>query len=396
MERYDGLLFDCDNHYYEAEDAFLRHVPRRMQKRCVQWVEMNGKRYHLVAGKLNLAVGNPTFDPISKPGVLREYYRGNPDGKTFVELTRSALEPRPPEYMDRDARVARAEEQGLAGAWLFPTAGVLYEQAMSHDIPALCALTEGFNRWLEEDWGLTYKGKLFSAPYITLADVDWACRELEWALERDARLLVMRPSPVCTRDGWRSPCDERFDPFWARVNEAGITVVAHVGSTGYTANGYGGNAALDALGGGRKPTVAGLIPERAIYDFLLTFAFDKMFERFPNLRIASVENGSGFLRDLFVKLEQSKARMPWYYEEDPAELFRRNVWINPFWEDKITEVIEHMGVDRVIYGSDWPHMEGMERPRDILDEDELDAIPLADQAKILYENAAALNERRPA
>jgi hypothetical protein len=396
MERYDGPIFDCDNHYYEAEDAFMRHVPRRMQSRCVQWVEMNGKRRHLVAGKLNHAVGNPTFNPISKPGVLREYYQGNPEGKTFSELIRSALEPLPPEYMDRDARVARAEEQGLAGTWLFPTAGVLYEQALSHDIEALCVMTQGFNRWLEEDWGLSYKGKLFSAPYITLADVDWACRELEWALDHDARILVMRPSPIRTKDGWRSHCDERFDPFWSRVNEAGITVVAHVGSTAYTANGYGGNAALDALGGGRKPSVASLIPERAIYDFLLTFAFDKMFERFPNLRICSVENGSGFLRDLFVKLEHSKQRMPWYYEEDPAELFRRNVWINPFWEDKITEVVEHMGADRVIYGSDWPHMEGLERPRDILEDPELDRIPLPDQAKILYGNTAELNERRAA
>jgi len=396
MQRYDGPLFDCDNHYYEAEDAFMRHVPRKMQKRCVQWVEMDGKRRHLVAGKLNHAVGNPTFNPISKPGVLREYYRGNPEGKTFYELIRSKLEPMPPEYMDRDARVARVEAQGLEGVWLFPTAGVLYEQAMSHDIEALCVLTEGFNRWLEEDWGLSYKGKLFAAPYITLSDVDWSCRELEWALERDARVIVMRPSPVLTKDGWRSHCDERFDPFWARVDEAGITVVAHVGSTNYTANGYGGNSTIDALGGGTKPSVAGLIPERAINDFLLTFAFDKMFERFPNLRIASVENGSGFLRDLFVKLEQSKERMPWYYKEDPVELFRRNVWINPFWEDKITDVIEHMGADRVIYGSDWPHMEGMEDPRDILEEDDLDAVSLADQAKILYENTAPLNERRPA
>lgn len=396
MERYDGPIFDCDNHYYEAQDAFMRHVPRKMQKRCVQWVEMDGKRRHLVAGKLNHAVGNPTFNPISKPGVLREYYRGNPEGKTFYELIRSRLEPMPAEYMDRDARVARVEEQGLAGAWLFPTAGVLYEQAMSNDIEALCVLIRGFNRWLEDDWGLAYKGKLFAAPYISLADVDWACGELEWALERDARVLVMRPSPIHTRDGWRPHTDERFDPFWSRVNEAGITVVAHVGSTNYTANGYGGNSAIDSLGGGLKPSVAGLIPERAIYDFLLTFAYDRMFERFPNLRIASVENGSGFLRDLFVKLEQSKHRMPWYYKEDPAELFRRNVWINPFWEDKITDVIEHMGADRVIYGSDWPHMEGMERPRDILDEEELDGISLTDQAKILYENGAALNELRPA
>lgn len=88
--------------------------------------------------------------------------------------------------------------------------------------------------------------------------------------------------------------------------------------------------------------------------------------------------------------------MPWYYKGDPAELFRRNVWINPFWEDKIPEVVEHMGADQVIYGSDWPHMEGMEHPRAILEEDELDGISLTDQAKVLYENAAALNERRPA
>jgi hypothetical protein len=39
--------------------------------------------------------------------VLREYYRGNPEGKTLVQFTRSALEPRPPEYMDRDAWEAR-------------------------------------------------------------------------------------------------------------------------------------------------------------------------------------------------------------------------------------------------------------------------------------------------
>ena len=87
--------------------------------------------------------------------------------------------------------------------------------------------------------------------------------------------------------------------------------------------------------------------------------------------------------------------MPWYYKEDPAELFRRNVWINPFWEDRITDVVEHMGADRVIYGSDWPHMEGLERPRDILEDAELDGLSPDDQAKILFRNTAELTERRP-
>ena len=108
--------------------------------------------------------------------------------------------------------------------------------------------------------------------------------------------------------------------------------------------------------------------------------------------MASIENGSGFLGDLFVKIEQSKKRMPNYYKEDPAALFREHVWINPFWEDKILDVVGHMGADRVIYGSDWPHMEGMEDPRDIFDE--LGGVSLADQQKILRDNTAGLNQRR--
>jgi hypothetical protein len=42
--------FDCDNHYYEAQDAFTRHVPRAMQPRCVQWAEVDGRKYHVVGG----------------------------------------------------------------------------------------------------------------------------------------------------------------------------------------------------------------------------------------------------------------------------------------------------------------------------------------------------------
>lgn len=53
-----------------------------------------------------------------------------------------------------------------------------------------------------------------------------------------------------------------------------------------------------------------------------------------------------------------------------------------------------MGPDHVICGSGWPHMEGMEHPRDILGE--LEGISPTDQAKILHHNTAALTERRPA
>ena len=80
--------FDCDNHYYEGVDAFTRHVPPEMQPRVVQWCEMDGRRYHVVGGRVSHAVVNPTWDPIAKPGALYQYFRGNPDGKSPLELLR--------------------------------------------------------------------------------------------------------------------------------------------------------------------------------------------------------------------------------------------------------------------------------------------------------------------
>lgn len=390
MPQFKGQLFDADNHYYEAHDAFTRHVPKGMQSRCVQWVTMeHGRQYHSIAGKIDRFT-NPTFNPISKPGVLRELFRGNPNGATSAELIRSSLGPMPPEYMDREARIKRMDEQGLEAIWLFPTLAILYEELLKNDVDAVCTLYEAFNLWLDEDWGFSYQNRLFAAPYICLADVDRACAELDKALKKDARVLVMRPSAVYTRNGPRNPGAREFDPFWSRVNEAGITVVAHIGATRHDSNGYDVKN-QDVLSMGPKPSVTNFHRSRNINDFLASLVFDRLFERFPNLRIASVENGSEFLGDLLRAFAHSKERTPTFYTDDPVDSFKEHVWINPFWEDDVSEVIGHMGEDRVIVGSDWPHMEGLEHPKDILEE--IEDIPLDVQTKILHDNAAYLNKR---
>jgi predicted TIM-barrel fold metal-dependent hydrolase len=176
------------------------------------------------------------------------------------------------------------------------------------------------------------------------------------------------------------------------VNEAGITVVTHIGATRHDSNGYD-TRSIDVLALGPRPSVTNFHRARNINDFLASLVFDRLFERFPNLRVASVENGAEFLGGLLRSLDRTKDRLRGYFKEDPVDIFRAHVWINPFWEDDVAEVVSHMGADRVILGSDWPHMEGLEQPRDILEE--LDGIAAADQEKILYGNAAGLNERRP-
>ncbi len=390
MDRPDYPVFDADNHYYEALDAFTRHLDPRLGPRTVQWAEIGGRKHHVVGGRVSRAVTNPTFDPIAKPGALSKYFRGNPESKSPVDYLRDR-EPIPAAYRERDARLACMDEQGVACTWLFPTLGVLYEELLKEDVEAVTWTFRAFNRWLEEDWGFAYRDRIFAAPYLPLGDVDFACEELEWALGRGARVVVVRPAAVWTRLGPVSPADPTFDPFWARVDEAGISVVAHAGDSGYSSQGYARDGFGATFQGGWKPSVKTFAIERAAYDFLITLAFEKLFDRFPNLRIASVENGSEFLSDLFRKLKQTAARMPGYFAEDPAETFRRHVWINPFWEDDVREVAEFMGPERVIFGSDWPHIEGMPQPLDYLEE--LEGFDSATRRRILFENTRGLNER---
>ena len=96
------------------------------------------------------------------------------------------------------------------------------------------AAFHAFNRWLEDDWGYAYRERIFAAPMIPLVDVDAAVAELERVLARDARIVCIKGGPAHTRDGRPHPADARFDPFWALVDEAGVTVGIHSGDAGYS------------------------------------------------------------------------------------------------------------------------------------------------------------------
>jgi hypothetical protein len=385
--------FDCDNHYYEALDAFTRHLAPKDGPRCVQWAEIDGRKYQVVGGRVSRVVTNPTFDPIAPAGAMHDYFRGNPDKKHPLEFL-SVREAIRPEYRDRNARLSTMDRQGVSKIWLFPTLGMLYEEILKHDPEGVGIMFTAFNRWLEEDWGFDFADRIFAGPYISLASVDWACRELDWALDKGARVIVMRPAAPTTENGQRSPFDEMYDPFWARVNEAGITTVIHAGDSGYSSNGYANDAfSAQFSGGGWKPSIKSFAIERAAQDFIITSVFEKLFDRFPNVRMASVENGSEFLGDACNKLTSTAKKMPGYFSDDPVETLRANWWINPFWEDDVHEVARIMGTDRVLFGSDWPHIEGMPDPLNYLPE--LKAFSDEDQRRILLDNVTELNTPQP-
>jgi predicted TIM-barrel fold metal-dependent hydrolase len=382
-----GPVIDADQHYYEALDAFTRHLDPAWAQRCVQWCDIDGRKYHVVGGRVSRAVTNATFDPIAKAGAMHDYFRGNPDGRDPLSFL-ADREPIRPEYRDRDARIAVLDSQGLEACWLFPTLGMIYEELLTGDPAACCVTFRAFNRWLAEDWGLRYRDRIFAGPYLTLADPQWAVEELTWALDQGARLVVMRPAAPTTATGRCSPFDERFAAFWSLLEESGITLVLHAGDGGVSSNGYADDGFAASFGGAWKPSIRFFAIEQAIRDYLLTMVLENHLVRYPGLRIASVENGAQFLPDLFRKVRSLASKIPGWFPDDPVAILRRSVWINPFWEDDLAEVVEHMGADRVLFGSDWPHIEGMPQPLDDLPE--LKVLDPSDRRLVLHHNAAAL------
>src|SRR5512143_609017 len=154
---------DADNHYYEPLDAFTRHLDPAFKRRGVRPVQ-DGKRVELLmGGRVNRFIPNPTFDPIIVPGCLDAQFRGQiPEGVDPRSLMK--VEPLREAYRDRDKRVEVVESQGLESVLLFPTLGCGVEQALRNDVDATMASLHAFNRWLEEDWGFDYRGRL-CAPH---------------------------------------------------------------------------------------------------------------------------------------------------------------------------------------------------------------------------------------
>ena len=176
--------------------------------------------------------------------------------------------------------------------------------------------------------------------------------------------------------------------------EAGVTVVLHAGDSGLSSDGYAVDGFAANFEGGWKPSIKMFAIEQAVHLWMLSMMLDNLPGRYPNLRIASVENGAEFLPDLFRKLRSQDKKIPGWFGEDPVDQFRRHVWINPFWEDDLDTVVSLVGADRVIFGSDWPHIEGMPEPLDYVVE--LKAFDDVTRKKILLDNATELNELRPA
>lgn len=377
--------FDCDNHYYEKLDAFTRHLDPAFKERGIQIIA-RGKHTGLLAGGVIFEfVPNPTFNPIIVPGCQDLLFRGQiPAGVDPRSLMK--VEPLNPAYQDHDVRLDVMHEQGMSGILLLPTLGCGVEEALKNDIPAVMATASAFNKWLDEDWGFAYQGRIFTAPMLCFADPDLAVRELDWVIERGARIVYVRPAPIPAGHGTSKPFgDPEYDKVWARLEEADVAVAFHLSDSGY--NGFASAwGAPERFVPFKNPNALAsvVVSDRAIHDTIASLVIGGVFDRHPTLRVASIENGSDWVQLLVKRLKKQHNQTPWVFQQDPLEAIRKHVWVAPYYEENIRKLADLIGSDHVLFGSDWPHGEGLATPTDFTKE--LDGFSDAEVDQIMRTN----------
>jgi predicted TIM-barrel fold metal-dependent hydrolase len=388
-----GRIFDCDQHMYEARDAFSRHIEPDFAHRVVAPIVMpNGEERVLMGDKLLVNVESE-FDKAYIPGSLKEMLKNMATGKPVETYM---FQPMQQEYLDRDERVAAMDRQGLTSTIMYPGSWALFSEAYIDEADVLYANLRSFNSFMDEDWGFDYKNRIYAPASLSLRDLDLAVRELDRVLEMGARFILLPTGPAYGR----SPGDPYFDPFWARIDEAKACVCYHITEAYYNAKiapdwGHKPNPIHFRMSAWQWQNTYG---ERPIMDTISALIFDNLFGRFPNIKVLVSEFGASWTPHFAKHMDKSRGmgrNGPWIggpLDDRPSQIFRHHVRVVPYPEDDPIDIIRQLGFhESTVMGSDWPHAEGLAEPGDFVKL--LDGLPQDVIDYVMYDGGADLVAR---
>lgn len=351
----DGAIIDGDQHLYEPRTMWRDYIDPAFRDDALAiddddlgyaWLTWRGRRIYPAE------VQRPAR--AKEIGELRKRMEaGVPAEASYDELL-------PEDYWLPKARLDRLDEWGLDGAVLLPNFGLIWEDVLAADVPALCANLRAHNRWMAEaqaDGG----GRLFGMAHLTLRDREWALEELRRLGEAGVKLAMTAPAPV---DGV-ALSDPALDDVWAAFVEHDVAPVFHVGNfrQPFDAAWYAQDPEpVDKL---LASTFLWVAPAVAIASMIMYGTF----ERHPELRLGVIEMTASWVPEVIPTLEGAwgfyasrhggpltELPMP------PSAYFFRHVRVGAMGYEQPGRLIDTVGEDVFLFGSDWPHAEGLGEP----------------------------------
>ncbi len=251
-----------------------------------------------------------------------------------------------PGGFDPAVRLHDMDLDGIAVAVLYPSIGLNFWAI--EDPAAAVPLARAYNDWLA-DYCATDRRRLFGAAMLPFQDPDAAAAELRRAAgELGFRAAFVRPNPCCGRHIG----DPAFEPVWTAADEMGVTIGVHEGSSN----------TIRTLGTDRYFNPLLLHAMSHAFEQMLacaTLIIAGVMQRHPALHFAFLESGGGWAPYWLWRLDEQVRGFGRYAPEmkmKPSEYFRRQCWIAfEGDEDTLPALLPHVGEERVVWGSDYPH-----------------------------------------
>ncbi len=277
------------------------------------------------------------------------------------EGNRQMMEAHPHAYLnhyDPESYVQAMVLMGVDIAFVYPTFGLCLFAIDALPPEVIGAFTHAYNTWLYEEFCSYDPSRLKGVGVINLHDPQEMVKELHRVVNFGWKAVFLRPNPV----KGRILSDSAYEPFWTACEELDIAVGIHEGShsrlptTG--ADRFNSHFALHACSHPMEHMMA-----------LLALIEGGVLERHPKLRVGFLESGCGWLPYWLWRLDEEYKNLYWEVKDmvklPPSEYFRRQCYIavEPS-EPYLTQILDYIGSDNLIFGSDYPHID--HRP-DIVD-----------------------------
>jgi predicted TIM-barrel fold metal-dependent hydrolase len=368
MSTVPALILSSDSHVFEPPDLWQTRIDRAFRHRAPRMQRIDGGDQIVVeADQVLSGIGL-----ISNAGARFEAPETISGNARFEDVHRGGYDPH--------QHLADMRLDGVAGEVLYPSQGLFYFRIA--DPALMSAIFRAYNDWLAE-FCRTDPARLKGIAMINLDDVALAIEELE----RTARLglagAMITEYPLEDRR-YDQP---EYEPFWAAAEALGMPLSLHTATRRQgKIRGAGGKTLRDASSRATKA----FYPALSMCDMI----FSGVFERHPRLTLAIVEFELSWATHLLTTMDytyrERHEEAIYRFEGDmrPSDFFHRNVVLS-FQEDAVgIRLRDVIGVDNMMWGSDYPHSEStFPRSRKIL-ADILAGVPEDEQAKIVGGNTA--------
>lgn len=366
-------MISADDHLVEPRHLFEGRLPARLQDRAPYvkttskgheiWV-FDGKAYPQVG--LNAVVGRDRNASPMEP-------------VTFEDMRRGCWDP-----------AARIEDMDAAGIWAsvnFPSqitgfCGSVYSSCSDPELGLACV--RAFNDWYAEEWVGAFPGRFVPMGITYLADAQLAAAEIRRNAERGFVAVSLPEQPH--RLGYPSLHSGWWDPVLAACAETGTVVCLHVGSSGM----------MDMAPDGPLVEIGATLFSSLSLAACVDWLWSGVAVRFPELRIVMSEGGIGWVPMLADRLDyivgwSGHGRRGWCSDElTPTEVLLRNFWFCSLDDPSIWPIRDRIGVDHVMIEVDYPHADSTWPDTQSFLADRLGDLPLEDQRRIAFANAAEL------